>query len=136
MEETIRKKSSSPPSNGTPSQTPYIPMCSQVRPSPQLHYSFIRVSSTCSCPQNGGRNSGNVPQDASSILLPTRTHFLIELNFCTGITILMALVLLPLVALSPSSCRARPTVIGRWPPRVSPSLRCKLISVSFSAARY
>ena len=43
--------------------------------SPQPHYSFIHVSSTCSRPQNGGRNRGNVPQDASPTLLPRRHIF-------------------------------------------------------------
>ena len=41
----------------------------------------------------------------------------------------MVLVPPPLVALNPSSCRARLTVIGRWPTKVSPSLRCKRISL-------
>ena len=100
------------------------------------HYSFMHVLSACSCPQNGGRSRGNVPQDASSNLLPTRAHFLIDLKFCTGITILMALVLLPPVVLNPSSCRARLTVVGRWPPRVSLNPRCKLVSVPFSTVRY
>jgi hypothetical protein len=35
----------------------------------------------CSCPQNGGRNRGNVPEDASSIYPPHEGTFLIELNF-------------------------------------------------------
>ena len=109
-----------------------VPRCVQSPAPLFFHPRLINMQPSAKWRQKSWQCASGCKSHPSS---PT-AHFLIELIFCTGITILMALVLLPLVALNPSSCRARLTVIGRWPPRVSLSLRCKLISDSFSAARY